>query len=133
MTVEDIFVSATDRPELQGTIPLERLAEYPLMMLEKNNISRDYIDHYLKRTGHVLEPEIEISSMDFLIDLASAGLSIALVIKNFVREELKKGELFELDVRPAIPARQVGVVVAEHLPLSMAAETFIEFICQHVA
>ncbi len=55
---------------------------------------------------------------------------IAAVIKAFVRDELRKGLLYEIPVTPAIPPREIGVVTPEGLPLSIAAETFIDAICE---
>lgn len=128
LTIEDIFVSGKRYPELSEPVPLAALNQYPLMMLEKHNLTRRYIDDYLAANQTVLQPEIEMGSMDFLIDFARIGLGIALVIKKFVEDELNRGLLFQLPVAPAIPARKVGIVVAKNLPFSIAAETFIHFL-----
>lgn len=128
LTIEDIFVAGKRYPELSEPLALAGLGAYPLMMLEKDNMTRRYIDDYLAANGVVLKPEIEIGSMDFLIEFARIGLGIALVIRNFVQDELARGLLLQLPVSPAIPARKVGIVVPKNLPLSIAAETFIEFL-----
>ena len=99
------------------------------MMLEKDNVTRAYIDAYLVENKVVLQPEIEISSMDFLVEFARIGLGVALVIKNFVEEELRQGLLNEVSVTPAMPSRTVGIVMPKNLPLSIAARTFIDSIC----
>lgn len=128
LTIEDIFVAGKRYPELSEPVPLETLNRFPLMMLEKDNVTRRYIDDYLAVNHTVLQPEIEIGSMDFLIDFAKIGLGVALVIKNFVEDELARGLLFQLPVVPEFPTRKVGIVLAGNLPLSIAAETFINFL-----
>lgn len=130
LTIEDIFVAAKKYPELPEPVPLAALSSYPLMMLEKDNVTRRYIDDYLAEKQVVLQPEIEIGSMDFLIDFARIGLGIALVIRNFVEDELARGLLVQLPVSPAIPARKVGLVIPKNLPISIAAETFINFLLE---
>ncbi len=132
LTISDIFVGSHRFAELPTPQPLAALASYPLMMLEKDNLTRTHVDAHLHRYGVALQPEIEIGSLEFLIEFARIGLGIALVIKNFVEEELGGGSLVEIAVTPAIPPRKIGIVVPDNLPLSIAAETFIDFIIREV-
>ncbi len=129
LTINDIFVANTQYPELRQPTSLDQLNKYPLMMLEDDNFSRDHIETYLQQHNSRLTPEIEIGSMDFLIDFARIGLGIALVIRNFIKEELAEETLVEIEVTPPIPARKIGLVRPDKVPLSLAAETFIASIC----
>ncbi|KJR97045.1 MAG: LysR family transcriptional regulator [Desulfobulbaceae bacterium BRH_c16a] len=129
LTIEDIFVAGSQYPELRNSQSLSSLAGYPLMMLEKNNVTREYVDACMAERQAVLQPEIEIGSLDFLVEFARIGLGVALVIKNFVLEELRRGLLFEIPVLPRIPPRKVGIVTPKNVPLSLAAEAFISLIC----
>jgi DNA-binding transcriptional LysR family regulator len=128
LSIEDIFVAAGGQRQTSRPVAVADLAGYPLMMLEKDNLTRRYVDAWLAGQGVVLQPEIEIGSMEFLIEFAKIGLGIALVIKNFVTEELRQGALVQIPLVPAIPVRQVGIAVPKNLPQSIAAETFIEFL-----
>ena len=130
MTIQDIFVAGRQYPELQNSQSLTALARYPLMMLEKENVTREYIDDYLVGNNASLQPEIEVSSLEFLAEFARIGLGIAAVIRNFVREELGRGLLYEIPVTPAIPPRKIGVVTPKNLSLSIAAEAFIDTVKQ---
>lgn len=129
VTIQDAFVAGKRFPELQGTVPLHTLSRYPVMLLEKDNVTRSLIDAYLDENGVALQPEIEIGSMEFLIEFARIGIGIALVIRNFVEEELRQGLLREIQVKPAMPPRKIGIVMPKNLPLSIAAGTFIDAIC----
>ena len=133
LTVRDVFVAGRHFPGLKGPVSLQDLVQHPLMMLEKDNVTRRYIDDYLAENGVDLQPEIEIGSLDFLVEFARIGLGVALVIRNFIEDELTAGLLREIAVAPAMPARQVGIVMPADLPLSIAAETFIDFLCPHKA
>lgn len=126
LTIRDIFVDSGQYPELRLPTSLQTLSRYPLMMLEKDNVTRAHIDAHLLENGIVLQPEVELGSMDFLIEFAKIGLGIALVIRNFVEEELHSGLLREIPVKPAMAPRSVGIVTPKNLPLSVAAEAFIE-------
>jgi DNA-binding transcriptional LysR family regulator len=129
MTIQDVFVTGKQCPELREPVTLETISRYPLMMLEKDNVTRIYVDAYLAENQIVPRPEIEISSMDFLIEFARIGLGVALVIRNFIEEELRQGLLHEVPVAPAPPPRKIGIVMPKNLPLSIAAAAFIESIC----
>ncbi len=130
LTITDVFVVGRNHPDPQGPVPLQSLARYPLMMLEKDNVTRSLIDEYLAENQVVLQPEIEIGSMDFLIEFAKIGLGVALVIKNFVMEELHHGLLKEIPTIPSMPPRKVGIVLPKNLPLSIAAGAFIDSLCR---
>ncbi len=126
LTIRDVFVTGKEYPEIESPVALQSLSRYPLMMLEKDNVTRAYIDAYLRENQVVLQPEIEISSMDLLIEFARIGLGVALVIRNFVEEELSQGVLKEIPVHPALPSRKIGIVMPKNLQLSIAAATFID-------
>lgn len=87
-----------------------------------------FLDEYCARNNVSLQPQIEIGSMDFLIEFARIGLGIACVIKNFVREELEQKLLYEVPVYPAIPPRQIGLVRHKNVPVSNAADAFMSFL-----
>ncbi len=128
MSIKDIFVVAKAYQHLVKRQSLTSLQIHPLMMLEKGNVTRTYIDDFLSANNVYLQPEIEISSMDFLIEFAKIGLGIALVIKDFVKNELAQGLLFQVPVDLTIPPRKIGIARQQNLPLSIAAQTFIESI-----
>jgi DNA-binding transcriptional LysR family regulator len=133
LTIRDVFVAGRNFPGLQGVVPLRELARQPVMMLEKDNVTRRYIDDYLAENKAALQPDIEIGSLDFLVEFARIGLGVALVIRNFIEDELQAGLLREITVEPALPPRQIGIVMPANLPLSLAAETFIESLCREEA
>jgi DNA-binding transcriptional LysR family regulator len=128
MTIQDIFVAGRRYPELKRPHTLSELTAYPLMTMEKDNVTRAYIDAHLAANSVALQPEIEVSSLEFLVEFARIGLGIAAVIGNFVQEELENELLHEIPVTPAVPPRKVGLVTPGNLPLSIAAETFIDVI-----
>jgi len=128
MTIQDIFVAGKKYEIDQTPLPIERLLDFPLMMLEDRNLSRTYIDEYFKDNNIEFTPEIEISSMDILIEFAKIGLGIAAVIKGFVSEELSAGALKEIPVCPTMPPRKIGIVLKKDIPISLASQTFIQFL-----
>ena len=127
-TIEDIFV--TNRKDMvpEKPIPLRDIAGYPLMLLEKENTSRQQLERHFVSQGVPLKAEIEISSMDFLIEFAKIGLGVAVVVRSFVAQELASGELYEIPVIPPPGVRDVGILTNRDLPLSRAAQAFIRYL-----
>ena len=96
-----------------------------LLMLDKNNLSRQYIDSYFLE--HQIFPSclLEISTMDLLIELAKIGVGAACVIKEFIQNELKTGQLVELPLHIPIHTRKIGYAYFESSSLSLAAKQFL--------
>lgn len=125
--IHDVFVAGTSFSFLQDkVIPLKELARYPLLMLEKDTVTRRFFDKFQAQRGLNLIPELESGSLDLLIELAKIGLGISLVTQEFLGEELTGGELFVVKTEEKIPGRRLGVVTPAHIPLSPAAGKFAE-------
>ena len=79
-----------------------------ILMLDRKNMSRIYIDGYLSEQG--IEPKqiMETNTMDLLISFARTGLGIGCVIREFVQEDLDNGTLVEIPMKTPIPSRVVG-------------------------
>jgi DNA-binding transcriptional LysR family regulator len=128
--IEDIFVAT---PEYlanlaeRGVEKDEVLEHATLMLLDKNNITRRYIDDYFQENLINISDTINISDMGLLIDFAKIGVGVACVIKSFVSRELAKGKLEEIPLEISIPKREVGFAYKENAKHSKALETFIDF------
>ena len=80
------------------------------MMLDKDNLTRRYLDSCFRKENLVPKHILEATSMDLLIDFAKIGLGIACVIREFVETELKSQSLVELPSPLPIAPRDIGFV-----------------------
>ena len=128
LELEDIFVTSRREQVPAAPIPLGEITRFPLMLLEGGNTSRQQIERHFERQGIPLKAEIEVSSMDLLIEYAKIGLGVAAVVRSFVAAELTSGELYEIPVVPAPGKRTVGILTNRELPLSHAADAFVRFL-----
>ncbi|MOA47006.1 LysR substrate binding domain protein [compost metagenome] len=78
--------------------------------------------------GYSLKPEIEVGSVDLLIEFARRGLGISYVTREFVSKELEEGSLFEIQLDVQLPPSHVGIMIMRNMPLSSSASRFIEFV-----
>ena len=98
--IEDIFVSTrsyldnlsvrTSRhsQNSQENTVADVLRSATLMLLDKENMTRQYIDDYLSLHHIESNNQLEVSTMDLLIEFAKVGLGVACVIRQFVEKEL---------------------------------------------
>lgn len=124
--VTDIFVAAPKYAELKDRrIKLTELADYPLLLLEKASATRRNFDAFLNQNQITLVPEIELESVDLLVEFARIGLGVAHVLKESALAPIERGELFEIEVEEEMPQRKLGLVTVAQVPLSKAAEVFV--------
>lgn len=109
----------------QQPLALEALHEYPLIMLEPGGSTRQFLDRYAAVHGVQLQPELELGSLDLLVQFAMSGFGLAFVTRNDVEQELARGELVEIPLLPAIPERYIGIAVLRGVPQSSASKRFM--------
>ena len=132
--IEDTFVATSEyirNLNMRGIKNDEILENSTLMLLDKNNMSRKYIDDYFQDNEITIADSIDISNMDLLIDFAKIGVGIACVIKSFVSKELEDGHLVEIPLSIPIHQREVGFAYKDNIKPSKSLETFINFYKQY--
>ncbi|HYH03738.1 MAG TPA: LysR family transcriptional regulator [Bacillota bacterium] len=126
MEIQDCLVAGKKYRHLSYQMqPLNEIVKYPLLFLERNSNSRRYIDQYFKRNNVVPSPDFELGNFDLLIHFAKNDFGIACVIKNFIQEDLDRGNLYEVKPIEKIPPRHVGIARLAEVPLSAAAQELI--------
>ena len=122
--IEDIFVA---NPEYINNLPNKDIINHAsFLMLDEENLTRKYIDHYLLSNNIEANRIIEATSMDLLVDFAKIGLGIACVIKQFIKDELQTGSLLETSIGIRIPKRSIGFVYYPDSLPSEAVKKFVE-------
>lgn len=127
--LQDCFVAGARYAELKDRVlSLEHLLEYPIILFSRNSRVRMAITELFQSYGHQIKPEIEVGSVDLLIEFARKGLGISYVTKEFISKELEEGSLFEIQLDIQMPPSQVGLMIMRNMPLSTAASKFIELV-----
>ena len=97
------------------------------MLMDKENITRQYIDDYLSLHHIENNNVLEVSAMDLLIEFAKIGLGVACVIRQFVEQELKEGTLVEIPLEIPIHKREIGFAYLADFQANPAIREFIDF------
>lgn len=132
-SIQDIFVASpsylanldlTPEEMKSGRLLFEKAT---LMLLDKENMTRKYIDDYLTTNHLEANHTIETTSMELLIEFAKIGLGVGCVIKEFVKEELAEGTLAEIPLDIPIHRREIGFTHMKKRHQETAVQHFIDF------
>jgi len=104
-----------------------------LMLLDEENITRQYINDYFYRNQIKTNQILEVSSMDLLIEFAKIGIGAACVIREFVEQELKENTLIEIPMAEPIESRSIGFAYSNSHKLSKSALTFLNSVFPYQA
>lgn len=127
MRLTDVFVTGGKNAELtEGVVPLAKLQEYPLIMLEPNTSARRSLANFLETVGIELKPSIEISSWELMKRLVIRGMGIGCMPREYALHRLADGSMREIRTDPALPARSVGMVLPKNAQIPYALRAFIE-------
>lgn len=127
--VQDIFICGEKYKHLlKEKVSFEEISKLPLIFLDKSSNSRKYVENYMMAKGIKISPEFELGSYDLLFEFAKINLGIACVVKEFSREYLNQGLIYEIKTLEEIPKRSIGVCYLKKVPLSLGAIKFLEII-----
>jgi len=134
LKVHDVFVASSERfGHLKGKqLTMQELSHEPLVLLEQASNSRKYLDDFASVCGVTLHPEIELGAHNLLVEFAKIGLGIACVTREFAAAAINSGELFEVALAMPMPSRSIGLISLEGVPLSAAADKFIQVVLDSI-
>lgn len=125
---EDIFIAGEAFSHLKKTpISLHELKNLPLLLLEKNTTTRTHFDTFILEHKISLTPEIELGSIDLLIEMARIGLGLSFV-PDYCLSNLHDSNLFCLNIAEKLPKRHLAVITHESIPLSLASRKFLDIL-----
>ena len=124
---QDVFVGNPESfPSIETPMSLKNIAELPIMLLEKNSTTSQYLHEIFLKHQLELVPEFQLYSNDLLIDLARIGLGLAFVPDYCIPRSGKK--LHIVDLKEKLPRRQMVAGIHPDLPLTASAEAFLELL-----
>lgn len=122
----DVFIANSAFEDLKGKkLSYKELSEYPILMLDSKSTTSEFLHRLFLKHQLDLVPEIELSSNDLLIDLASIGLGIAFIPDFCVPH--KSSDLFIVETEEMLPQRELVIAYNEQVPLSRTAQAFLNY------
>jgi len=125
--LNDVFVVNSKFKKIIGdNISLNDISNYPLLMLEQNTSTRQEIIKFTSSINVDLTPEFELGSLELIVEMAKKGLGVACVPREFVKSELEKEELYELNVTPVLPTRGIGIIIKNVKEKTFVLDEFLK-------
>ena len=127
--VQDIFCASKKYESLKNKeLSLNELNNYPLILQSKNSNTRNFLDNFTKENNMKLKPSMELASYSLVTEFTKIGLGIGYLTKDYIKDELKNGDLFEIKLKETIPKRSIGIAYSNKNLPSFAAKEMIRII-----
>lgn len=125
--VQDIFVGNIDYYDLtKGKLKLEELSNYPLVFQANPSNTREFLNDFFKTNGVNIKPQNEIVSYNLVMDFVKAGFGIGYATKDFILDDLENKRLFEIEMEPKVPKRNIGIVLINKTIPNYSANKLID-------
>lgn len=122
----DVFIAGNTYSHLkEQSLSFSQLIEYPILMLDKNSTTNEFLHRLFQQHQLDLVPEIELTSNDLLIDMARIGLGIAFIPDYCITDHMDG--IHVLKIKEEFPERALVIAYNEHLPLSRASQEFLNY------
>lgn len=128
LEVHDIFVCGNKYKDAKKSYSFSDIAQTPLILLEANSNSRRYIDECFAKEHIHLLPQIEIGAHELLLQLARINLGVSCVIKEFSKDFLDAGYVYEMPLKKALPARYIACATLRKNPASAAVSKLLDLL-----
>ncbi|MBR3660866.1 MAG: LysR family transcriptional regulator [Bacilli bacterium] len=127
--INDCFVVNNKYKDLiDKEISLKDLNNYPLILQAKGSNTREFLDNIARKNGVVLKPNIELASYSLVVEFSKIGLGIGYATKEYIKEEIKNKELYELKIKEKIPSRYIGIALSKNHVPNFSTKKLIEII-----
>lgn len=131
--LSDIFIAGRRFEFLCGeSLSVKDLTKYPLILMEEKTVSREAVNHYGISHGVYFKPAVEVNSWGFMKRLVADGMGIGCIPREYALSKIADGSLFEVDVRPSMPARSVGMALPKNVNMTFALQSFINLFDESV-
>ena len=123
---KDVFVANDTFDELkEKKVTFHDLLNYPILMLEKQTTTSEFLHNLFQQHQLDLVPEVELTSNDLLLDLAKIGLGIAFV-PDYCLPKVSE-DLFLVETEEELPSRELAIVYNNRIPVSKSTLEFLKY------
>ena len=93
-------------------LTLKELANYPLISLSDESMTRSFYRQFFLEHDAMLKPDTEAATTDQMLTLVKSELGLAFVPEPMAKDPLERGEIVQLHLQEIIPTRSIfGFVV----------------------
>ncbi|HLR70200.1 MAG TPA: LysR substrate-binding domain-containing protein [Pseudogracilibacillus sp.] len=129
-TEELALVTSSNHPfaKLQE-LEMEMVGNMPTVLLPENFFLRQLIDTYFAKLGIMLEPTLEMTTLDSLIQMVVEEIGVTILPEPYL-DSLDNNKIVKVKLVHPTPKRQIGFVYRKNKFMCTATSTFIEQITE---
>ncbi len=105
----------------QHNITVKQLSDYPLISLEKQTKTYEFLSRYFSEKGVHFTPDVEVATAEQILPMVKHNLGIGFVPDEFLKNETDCDDIIRLTLKEPIPPRSVCLITKRNHPLSLAA------------
>ena len=121
--VRDIFVS---KNKLECSV--SDLFKKKIIIQTAPSVLRNSFNEFIKKKEIEFSPYMEVVSHRLVTELTKTGMGIGVVTKEYVLDDLKDKNLYEVDVDLELPKRKIGYTLLKNSVPSYRVKAFIELL-----
>jgi DNA-binding transcriptional LysR family regulator len=122
-----IFMANKNYFDLRNiTLKPNDLAKYPILLQEYPSNSRISAENYFESNHVSIEPKMNIASSNLLFDFINLGYGIGYVTELYVKDDIKKGILYKVNVQPEPEKISFGIITLKNNVMTNSCKKFIE-------
>lgn len=126
--IEDIFICGKEFAEItKNKISLEKLVSMPIILLEPNTSTRKHIDSFFIDNNLTISAEFELATSSLIVQFVKRNLGIGCIVRDFAKEDLRSGLVFEINLVKEIPKRNM-CIIKKRSATSKASEELLKLL-----
>jgi len=126
--LKEVFFTGNKLSHLQNnTLTARDFSNIPFISLKENTSTRLFIEKIFKNQNIQVQPEVELISVDLIIDLVKAGFGVGFADTKVINNVSNK-DLVILNTSFDIPKRKISIITHKKIPMHRVTKEFINLI-----
>lgn len=111
---------------------IREISNSPFILPDKTTATRKMLDKIFHQQGFQPRNELECSSISILIETVKEGMGIAPLASDYIKAELKSGELYEIRIKNINAHLTLALAISPASANPGAIEVFTQFIQKRI-
>lgn len=110
-----------------GVMNMGELGNTPIILMPKNYYLRQLVDNYCREIGVALNPTLEMTSLESLTKVVSAGLGVTVLPEPYL-DTVTNQQIVKVKLVHPTPKREIGFVYRKNRYMCSATRAFISHV-----
>ncbi len=123
--LHDTFICNSEYQDLLGReVSLNEILKYPIILPTNFSVTRMRLNNYFNDQFMKIDYKMEVASLSLVANFTKIGYGIGIATREYIKEELKNKEVFEINIKPELGKLEYGITTLEYTLLSPVATEF---------